>query len=117
MSKINPAVTIFLDKERHLRMTMNAMVDFEEMTGQKLTDPKTIESFSSNMDIKHLRALLWALLRHEDKTLTVEQVGDLIEIQNMTELSTAIAAAWGNAVPEAPKDAAPLATPPLSGTG
>ena len=94
MSKMNPAATIFLDKERHLKMTLNAMIDFEKMTGQKLTDPKALELFSVNMDVKYLIALLWALLRHEDKTLTMEQVGDLVEAQNIPALATAIIAAF-----------------------
>lgn len=34
----------------------------------------------------YLRALLWACLRHEDKTLTLEQVGEFMHPGNLAEI-------------------------------
>lgn len=97
MSKINPAVTIMLDKERHMLLNLNAMCAFEEVTGESLfrgVDPE-------KMGAKELRALLWACLIHEDENLTLEQVGSWIDTGNMAEIAESITQAFQNAMPEA----------------
>ena len=68
------SVTIELDKARNLRYGINALVTVEELTGKPLTR-LDLESVS----IKDLRAILYAGLCHEDKTLTPEKVGELID--------------------------------------
>ncbi len=109
--KVKPAVSITLDKERHLLMNLNAMVSFEEATGKSLfqgIDPK-------GMTAKDFRALLWACLLHEDESLELKDVGKMIHAGDMGELSGKIAQAWEVASPEGKGDKDPLAESPSSG--
>lgn len=59
---------------RNLRYDINALADFEQLTGM---------GFGQLMSMKAMfatcRALLFAGLKHEDRTLTVEKVGELIQ--------------------------------------
>ncbi len=84
-------VTITLDKERTFKLTLNAMVKFEEITGKSLAE------VGKDMKVKELRTFLWLGLLHEDKTLTEEQVGDLITAENMGEITALISASVGKA--------------------
>lgn len=60
-------------RSRNLRYDINALADFEQLTGM---------GFGQLMQMKAMfataRALLYAGLKHEDRTLSVERVGDLI---------------------------------------
>jgi len=109
--KVRPGISINLDKERHLLMDLNAMVSFEEATGKNIMqgiDP-------NGMTAKDFRALLWACLLHEDEELKIEDVGKMISVENMGELSEKIAQAWEVASPEGKGDKSPLAGKPPSG--
>lgn len=109
VNKANPAVSIVLDKERHLLLDLNAMVAFEEATGDNLFEDKVAKKLATSMSPKDLRALLWACLIHEDDTLTLKQVGSWLRSDNMAEVAEKLIAAWGAAMPEGGKeDAAPL---------
>jgi hypothetical protein len=77
---------ITLDKERHLKLDLNAMVKFEEVTGKSLFNQNALSELSS-ID---MRALLWAGLAHEDPTLTLTDVGALITLENMDIVAKAI---------------------------
>nr|DAR74651.1 MAG TPA: tail tube protein [Bacteriophage sp.] len=67
-------VTIELDKPRTLRYGMNALAKIEDITG------KTIMALDLNsLGIKDLLVIVYAGLCHEDKSLTIEQVGDLLD--------------------------------------
>ena len=74
-------VTITLDKPRTLRYGLNALAKVEDLTG------KSIMSLDlNNVGIKDLLAIIYAGLCHEDKSLTVTKVGDLIdEYSNITD--------------------------------
>lgn len=73
-------VTVELDKTRNLKFTLNALIIAESITGKKLADMGTDnEAF----DLTFLRAMLYAGLVWEDKDLTIESVGDLIDMDNM----------------------------------
>jgi hypothetical protein len=60
-------------KKRFLKFDINALADFEQETGM---------GFGQLMSTKALfattRALLWAGLKHEERTLTIEQMGALL---------------------------------------
>lgn len=112
--KMTPAVTITLDKERHLLLTLSAMIAFKKETGKDLMNPEVVKQISEHMELEDLRALLWASLRHEDKNLTIEQVGDMLHIGNMKDVAAKLGEAWSSALPEAKKEA-PLAPSPLNG--
>lgn len=67
-------VTIELDKARNLRYGMNALVKVEELTGKSITKLDL-----ENLSMKDLRTILFAGLYHEDRELTPEKVGELID--------------------------------------
>lgn len=67
-------VPVQLDKPRTLVLSLNALCKAEEVTGINLLVGEP--AFSS---MRIVRALVWAGLLHEDPTLTLETVGDMIE--------------------------------------
>jgi len=69
-----PSVTIELDKPRHMRLGMGAMVEFEQITGLNILGVDL-----DRLDMTTTAQLLLAMLRHEDKELTLERVIELID--------------------------------------
>lgn len=110
MSKVKPLVSITLDKKRSLLLDLNAMVNVEEATGKNLLQGDSL----NNLSAKDLRALLWACLLHEDKELTLEQVGGMVHSGNMESIASKLTSAWEVAMPEGDKNA-PLAGKPPPG--
>lgn len=68
-------VEIRLDKPRFLRFDINAIADLEEATGKSLMELMD----ENNIGISAMRALLWAGLKHQDKLLTLQRAGELIQ--------------------------------------
>ncbi len=67
-------VAITLDRPRTLRYGMNALAKIEDLTG------KSLLAFDlNNVGVKDLLVIIYCGLCHEDKNLTIEQVGDLID--------------------------------------
>lgn len=87
---VKKSVTIELDKARNLRYGINALVTIEELTG------KTITSLDLNkLSVKDLRTILYAGLIHEDKELTPEKVGSLIDdYSNMATIAKQLGEAF-----------------------
>lgn len=88
-------VTIVLDRPRTLRYGMNALAKIEDITGKSMMSLDL-----DNVCIKDLLAIVYAGLYHEDKKLTLEQVGDLIDeysdISTIAEkLAEALTVAFG----------------------
>lgn len=77
-------VTITLDKERTLKYNLNALICAEEITGKKLA---SLGEDANGFDLSFLRGMLFAGLKHEDKELTLEQVGDMIDMENMEDVT------------------------------
>jgi hypothetical protein len=93
---IGKGVPVMLDKERHLKLDLNAMVRFEEATGKSF-----LKGFDTdNLTAKGMLSLFWACLLHEDPALTQEQVGSWIDATNMTALSDAMNKAISVSLPE-----------------
>ena len=67
-------VTLELDRARNLRYGLNALIKIEELTGKSITQ-LDLRSIS----MKDLRTILYAGLYHEDKELTPERAGELID--------------------------------------
>lgn len=111
-NKAKPVVKITLDKERTLKLDLNAMVAFEEAAGKKFVDA----SFDKGkMSPKDLRAILWACLIHEDDALTVKQVGSWVTASNLIEVTLKLNKAFEVALPKSEgEETAPLVaeTPP-----
>lgn len=97
MSKISKTVKINLDKPRTLLLDMNAMIAFDNETGLNYLE------FSRNLkdaSAKELRALLWCMLIHEDKTLTIENVGAMVTKDNFEDVFIALLTAQMINMPE-----------------
>lgn len=86
-------VTIELDKPRTLRYGINALAKIEESIGRPIMGLDL-----ENLGIRELLVIVYAGLYHEDKALTIEQVGDLID--EHSDLNT-IAEKLGEALTEA----------------
>jgi len=84
-------IKVKLDKKRHLLVTSQAVAKYQEVTGRELAAQSTL----SNLSLRDVVVITWALLLHEDPRLTIDQVGDMIKPQtNMKELMYKIAEAW-----------------------
>ncbi|MGE5390907.1 MAG: hypothetical protein ACM3PE_07570 [Deltaproteobacteria bacterium] len=70
---MKPSVLIILDKPRNIRLNTNALVKVEEVLERSLSE------FGTSFGITEIRAMLWAGLLHEDKSLSLDTVGDLID--------------------------------------
>lgn len=89
MSK-GTAITIG-DEERHLRFDMNALAEIEERLDIELR-PGAIEEDLIALAAKPMRlattarVILWAGLIHENKELTLEEVGSWVDFQNVGDV-------------------------------
>ena len=96
-------ITVELDKPRTLRYGMNALAKIEDIT------KKSIVSIDlNNIGIKDLLAIIYAGLYHEDKSLTLDKVGDIVdEYSDMNTIAEkvgeAFTLAFGNVKDTAPK--------------
>lgn len=62
------------ERNRSLRFDLNAMADFEQITGMGVAKLlQTAAIFATT------RALLWAGLKHQDRGLTIERIGMLMQ--------------------------------------
>lgn len=107
---------VTLDKERHLRYDLNAMILYEKLTGNDIIELfdgvfKKIKAAKNKKPVKgklfsleDTRALLYAGLKHEDPALTLEKVGGMIDLYGIKLLNEAIIIAWskGNNKDEEP---------------
>jgi hypothetical protein len=73
-----PSVPVMLDRERRLKLDINALVAFEDQSGKSVMNDGL-----ANLTVRDIRALLWAALQHEDADLTVEQVGAWVHLGNL----------------------------------
>lgn len=79
--------SIFLDKERELRLDLTALENFHELTGVNLvTDGFTKETLTP----KNIKAFLWCGLSQDSPDLTLADVGRLVGLDNMNVVSDAI---------------------------
>lgn len=81
-------VAITLDKERHLRYTLNAFRILEKEFGIKL------ENLGDSISLETIQALLYVGLLHEDKSLTFDEVGDMVDFGNMAEVNEKVSQAF-----------------------
>lgn len=88
------------DKERHLRIGMNALVELEGLLGKPITAISGDE-----MALQDLRAMYYVGLKWEDKKLTLAKTGEIMDeivdnhgMQYLSEkIGEAIKGAVGNA--------------------
>jgi len=105
-------ITLLDGKLRHLFLGFNAFIKIVKTLGIDISNLQSILT-GPNM-FEAMRGILWAGLVHEDKALTVEDVGDLIDTAKIGEISiiimNALSIAFGTAEGE-PKNAETPVTP------
>lgn len=67
-------ITMNIDgEERHLKVGINALTDLEQLMERPLA------SIGDEISIADLRAMFYVSLKWEDKKMTLEQAGDLMD--------------------------------------
>jgi hypothetical protein len=82
-------------KTRNLRFSFNALCLLEDTLGLPIAEIG--EALSGSVKLGTVRALLYAGLSDEDETLTLKQVGRLIDSSRLGELAEAIRKAFEGA--------------------
>ena len=88
MAKRTVPITLADGKPRNLLYKFNALVELVETLEIDIMNIQP--ALSGPGMLKALRGILWAGLLHEDKALTIEGAGDLIEFSRIDEISKAI---------------------------
>ncbi len=70
---VNKSVKLEADKARNIKFNYNALIKLEEDFGID------INKMDKEMKLSDVRKLLYCGLLHEDESLTLEQVGDIID--------------------------------------
>lgn len=86
-------------KERKLKFDLNALAELEDMYGTVDDAFKALDSGS----VKAVRAVLWAGMLHDEPELTEREVGSLMDIQCLTEMTDALSQAFDNDMPVSEK--------------
>jgi hypothetical protein len=129
-------VSIELDKPRSLLYDVNALIDlggelkinlmtkegWETLLGRMATpapasmDDQPVDQFVPAIpSFEKVRAIVWAGLRHEDETLTVRQVGAMLDPSDLGRVVSAYTDAFQAADITESKSADPNALPPANG--
>lgn len=83
-------VTINLDKPRTIRYGINALAKVEDLIGKPITALDL-----NKVGIKDLLVIIFAGLYQDDKTLTIEKVGDLVdEFSDINEIAEKVGEAF-----------------------
>jgi hypothetical protein len=98
MSKLNAKIPFELDERpRLLWLNFNAMMFFEEQTGRNFIMAMSESPLPS---ITTLTSAAWAGLRHEDPELTLQYVGECLDLSNIEYVTDKILEAWRLATPD-----------------
>lgn len=74
MSKKKIVEIKYGEEVRHLKFGFNALIELEQILGKSLT---AIED--NELAMSDLRAMFYVALKHEDKELTLEGTGDVLD--------------------------------------
>ena len=85
-------VEIELDKKRNLRYTMNAVCEFEDLIDRPLSQ------LEKDLSMSDMRAMIWCGLKHEDESLTLHDVGEMLDMANIGDVMDVVMDAFGKAV-------------------
>lgn len=84
------------NKEYELKFNMNTFCELEEVYGDI---NKAFEDLQ-NMKIRSIRALIYSAIKVQDETVTLKDVGDMLELSDLERLGTVINEALGDSMPE-----------------
>lgn len=91
-----PSVKIdYLDKPRTLVADANAFELLEDLTGVNFFDPGVWQ----DMSWKRLKAILYAMAKHEDPDLTPEAMGKMLNLSNMKKAVVSVTEIFKKAAP------------------
>jgi hypothetical protein len=88
-NKQRAIIEIELDKQRTLYFNMNALAYLEDALGVTLAEIGNVK-----MGIKTIRTFLHAGLIHEDESLTVHAVGNMVDFENLEYVQEKITEAF-----------------------
>lgn len=71
-------ITIQADKTRMLRFNINAMIEYKKMRGEDII--KAFSRLEKEFDFEFIRFMFYLGLKHEDKDLTEEKTGEILDI-------------------------------------
>ena len=78
-------ISITLDRERNLRLDLNAMAEFEDLTGKSLfTIGEALQ------EARNLRALLYVAMKSAGEEVTLNDVGNMIGLHNFALVNESI---------------------------
>lgn len=83
-------VPVKLDRVRYLRYPLGLLEEIKREIGD--------DSFEQGFSGMKLVKMLWYGLRGDDPELTQEQVGDLVDLENLVEVTAALQKATGQKV-------------------
>jgi hypothetical protein len=95
--------TVNLDKERHLKLTLRGINEFNQITGVDILTAD-IQDFTP----REMMALIWACLMWEDKELKPDSIPLIIENIDATELMNLLLECIINSMPEVKPETIPL---------
>ena len=95
------AKVVLKGTEHNMRMDFNAICAFEKATGKSFIrfSNDLLEHGALSMEMSDMRALIWAGLLNENKTLKLEDAGNMIDLTEMDGIAQAITAAISEAFP------------------
>jgi len=86
MTEINPFILLTLDgKPYKYRMSLNSIIELQERTGVNLEDADALAKKLKG-DLKFLRVIIYLGIRTYNKNITEEEVGDMIDLENIGEV-------------------------------
>jgi len=68
-----PFRVVTLDKPRRLRLGMGTIIEFEQLTGQKVMD------INKDTEFVTIAQLLWVMMKREEKDMTFEEAIDIVD--------------------------------------
>ena len=71
-------ITIQADRTRMLRFSINAMIEYKQTKGEDII--KAFSRLENEFDFEFFRYLFYIGLKHEDKELTEEKTGEILDI-------------------------------------
>ena len=77
-------IAVQLDKERNLAFPLMSLVRLKKEHGLEIKD---LADEEKSQDIENIIKVIWAGLIHEDKELTVEDVGYMLDISELPAIS------------------------------
>lgn len=71
-------IIINADKTRMLRLNINRMAEYKKTRGEDIT--ASLSKLQDSVDFELIRYIFYLGLKHEDKDLTEEGAGDILDI-------------------------------------